>query len=94
MRLAPYMDAHQRAEGVVVTFIDVTSLVQSEERQRLLVNELHHRTRNLLGVVQTVANRTLAGDPALADLALGSHRSAERKASLPAPPGASSILAK
>ncbi len=58
VRLAPYRDSDDRIEGVVVTFIDVTSL-RSEERQRLLIAELQHRTRNLLAVVQSVAYETL-----------------------------------
>jgi two-component sensor histidine kinase len=42
--------------------MDVTSLTRAEARQRLLVAELQHRTRNLLGVVQPVAQRTLSDD--------------------------------
>jgi two-component system CheB/CheR fusion protein len=37
----------------------VTSLTQSEARQRLLIAELQHRTRNLLSVVQSLAQQTL-----------------------------------
>lgn len=70
IRIAPYVDASKRQEGVVVTFLEVTTLVRAEERQRLLVRELHHRTRNLLGVVQAVASRTLSGDERLCDFDL------------------------
>jgi two-component system, chemotaxis family, CheB/CheR fusion protein len=59
IRLAPYRDSDQKIEGVVVTFIDVTSLTQSEARQRILIGELQHRTRNLLAVVQSVAHQTI-----------------------------------
>ncbi|HTI02482.1 MAG TPA: CheR family methyltransferase [Acidisoma sp.] len=58
-RLAPYRSRDQKIEGVVVTFIDVTNLTQSEARQRLLIAELQHRTRNLLAVVQSLAQQTL-----------------------------------
>jgi two-component system CheB/CheR fusion protein len=59
VRLAPYRDSDQKIEGVVVTFIDVTSLTRSEARQRVLIAELQHRTRNLLSVVQSLAQQTL-----------------------------------
>ncbi|WP_205880240.1 CheR family methyltransferase [Lichenicoccus roseus] len=59
VRLAPYRDLQQVIEGVVVTFIDVTSLTQAEAQQRVLVAELQHRTRNLLAIVQAIAHRTL-----------------------------------
>ncbi len=55
---APYRDASDLVAGVVVTFVDVTSLNQAEARLRLLVDELQHRTRNLLGVVQAIARQT------------------------------------
>jgi two-component system CheB/CheR fusion protein len=59
VRLAPYHNRDQTIEGVVVTFIDVTSLTQSEARQRLLIAELQHRTRNLLSIVKSLAQQTL-----------------------------------
>jgi two-component sensor histidine kinase len=34
---------------------------EQEERQKTLMNELQHRTNNLLTVVQTIANCTLSG---------------------------------
>ena len=59
VRLAPYRDGGQKIEGLIVTFIDVTSLTRSEARQRVLIAELQHRTRNLLSVVQSLAQQTL-----------------------------------
>jgi two-component system CheB/CheR fusion protein len=44
---------------VVVTFVDITNLVRADSRQRVLIAELQHRTRNLLGIVQSVAQQTL-----------------------------------
>lgn len=63
VRLAPYRSGDQQVAGVVVTFVDVTSLTRSEDRQRhqrVLIAELQHRTRNLLNVVQAIVTRTLA----------------------------------
>jgi two-component system CheB/CheR fusion protein len=59
VRIAPYMDSAMLSEGVVITFLDVTTLVMSEERHHMLVAELQHRTRNMLGMVQAIALRTL-----------------------------------
>jgi two-component system CheB/CheR fusion protein len=58
-RIAPYRNGHQRTDGVVVTFVDITNLVRADSRQRVLIAELQHRTRNLLGIVQSVAQQTL-----------------------------------
>jgi two-component system, chemotaxis family, CheB/CheR fusion protein len=43
----------------VVSFVDVTSLTRAEGRQKVLIAELHHRTRNLLTVVQAIASLTI-----------------------------------
>jgi len=65
VRLAPYKDGDYRIEGVVVTFVNVTSLDHSEARQRVLIAELQHRTRNLLAVVQSIAQQTLGSGGSL-----------------------------
>jgi two-component system CheB/CheR fusion protein len=59
VKLAPYHDEDRRIKGAVVTFVDVTTLTQAEVQARLLVAELQHRTRNLLGIVLAIARRTL-----------------------------------
>ena len=59
VRIGPYRDEAGRVEGVVITFTNVTGLARSEERQRILIAELQHRTRNLLSVVQSIAAQTL-----------------------------------
>ena len=45
--------------GSLVTFVDVTRIVQAEEHQRLLVDELNHRVKNMLSVVISLATQTL-----------------------------------
>jgi two-component system CheB/CheR fusion protein len=59
VRIAPYREDGHRMRGVVVSFVDVTGLTHAEDRQRVLIAELHHRTRNLLTVVQAIATLTL-----------------------------------
>jgi two-component system, chemotaxis family, CheB/CheR fusion protein len=59
VRLAPYRDGGNKTEGVVVTFVDVTTLTRSEAHQQVLIGELQHRTRNLLAIVQSLAQQFL-----------------------------------
>ena len=54
----PTATRDQKLEGVVVTFVDVTSLTRAEARQQVLIAELQHRTRNLLAIVQSMARQT------------------------------------
>jgi two-component system CheB/CheR fusion protein len=64
-RLKPYRTVEDKIDGVVVTFVDIgerrraeDALRDSESRMRVLVGELQHRTRNLIGVVMALADRT------------------------------------
>ncbi len=59
-RLTAYRDAEGKIDGVVATFVDVTSLARSEERQRTLVAELNHRVKNIITVILALAKQTLA----------------------------------
>ncbi|WP_456711160.1 PAS domain-containing protein [Bradyrhizobium sp. USDA 4353] len=61
-----YDDAGQpiRMTGAMV---DVTERREWEERQKVLVAELQHRTRNLLGVVRSMADKTARASTDLAD---------------------------
>jgi two-component system CheB/CheR fusion protein len=65
VRLSPYRNADQKTEGVVVAFVNITGLVNAEQRQDVLIAELQHRTRNLLSVIQSIAQQTLTRGPAL-----------------------------
>jgi two-component system CheB/CheR fusion protein len=59
MRILPYRTPDSEVDGTVVTFVDVTSIVQAEQHQRLLVDELNHRVKNMLTVVISMATQTL-----------------------------------
>ena len=65
IRLTPYRNAEQKTDGVVVAFVNITTLVSAESRQDVLIAELQHRTRNLLSVVQSIAQQTLPRGPVL-----------------------------
>lgn len=45
---------------VLATVIDVSERRRAQDREKLLAGELQHRTRNLFGVIQTIAARTLS----------------------------------
>ena len=60
-------DAGGRPVGMAGINMDVTERREAEERQRLLLQELAHRVKNTLAVVQGIANRSLSGDRTLAE---------------------------
>ncbi len=50
-RLRPYTTLDGDTEGVIATFVDVTSVTEAEARQRVMIDELNHRVKNMLAVV-------------------------------------------
>jgi len=59
MRIAPYRTAENRVDGALLTFVDVSSVVQTEQYNRLLVDELNQRVSSVLALVTELATRTL-----------------------------------
>jgi two-component system CheB/CheR fusion protein len=59
MRILPYRTPESTVDGSLITFVDVTSIVRAEEHQRLLVDELNHRVKNMLTVVISLATNTV-----------------------------------
>lgn len=53
--------------GAINCFYDITERKQAEERQRFLMDELAHRSGNLLAVIQSIVSRSLTGTRPLAD---------------------------
>jgi two-component system, chemotaxis family, CheB/CheR fusion protein len=60
MRILPYRTENDVIEGALVTFVDVTNLVEAEARQRVLLQELNQGTSNILDVVTAITDQTLA----------------------------------
>ena len=48
-------------KGLYVVGRDITERKRAEERQRLLINELNHRVKNTLAIVQALAQQSLKG---------------------------------
>ena len=59
LRILPYRAPDSAVDGSLVTFVDVTQIVEVEQHQRLLVDELNHRVKNMLTVVISLATQTL-----------------------------------
>lgn len=53
--------AYPTEHGLAIFYRDITERKRSEEHQRLLVNELNHRVKNTLAVVQGIAYQTFKG---------------------------------
>ena len=60
-RSSPRRDAAGRITEWLGTTTDIQQLKELQQAQDVLVGELQHRTRNLIAVVRSVADRTLRG---------------------------------
>ncbi len=58
-RLLPYRTPDKVIDGVLLTFVDVSKIIEAEEQQQVLTAELSHRVKNTLAVVSSIAERTL-----------------------------------
>ena len=58
MRILPYRTIEDAVDGVVITFFDITKVVEGE-LLGTLVDELNHRVRNMLQIVSAIASHTL-----------------------------------
>jgi PAS domain S-box-containing protein len=62
-------DDEGRALRVVGVVLDISDIKEAEQRQRLLFDELNHRVKNTLSIVQALAQQTLRTRPHPADFA-------------------------
>ena len=67
---APILDHDGKAEIAIVALQDITGRKAAEAHQQLLINELSHRAKNLLAIIQSIAQQSFRGDdPTSAQLA-------------------------
>jgi two-component system, chemotaxis family, CheB/CheR fusion protein len=66
MRIRPYRVGNV-IDGVVITFTDITANKRAQRARELFIDELHHRTRNLLAIVQSISDTALGAAGSLAD---------------------------
>lgn len=61
----PEKDEHGKVTGWIASMLDITERKRAAETEQMLIRELHHRTNNLLAVIQGIAHRSLAGRTSL-----------------------------
>jgi len=74
-----FYDEGGKPVRMIGAMIDTTDRRNWEDRQKVLVAELQHRTRNLIGVVRSISERTASNSTDLDDFA---HRFLDRIAAL------------
>jgi two-component system, chemotaxis family, CheB/CheR fusion protein len=67
MRIHPYRTVNDIVDGVVITFTDITANKRAQRTRELYIDELQHRTRNLIAIVQSISDTALAAAGSLAD---------------------------
>lgn len=71
----PLFDQSGRVRGCVAVFVDITERRRSERQKNLLIDELNHRAKNTLAIVQSIASQTLRLSPDPSTFAVAfSHR--------------------
>lgn len=63
----PILGLKGEVNGIFIEGSDITEHVKAEERQAMLIRELHHRVRNTLATVQGVMNTTAKSSATVAD---------------------------
>lgn len=67
LRITPSRNEQGEITGIVCAALDITDAKQQESHLRVLLLELAHRSKNLLAVVQGIANQTAQGADGLGD---------------------------
>ena len=67
LSVSPVKDATGKVIGASKVARDITERKQAQARQDMLTRELHHRTKNLFAVVQSVVSRSFTGKQTVKD---------------------------
>jgi two-component sensor histidine kinase len=65
--IRPFTNKRGEVTGAINCFYDITERKQAEERRQFLMNELAHRGKNMLAVIQAIVSRSLSGTRPLAE---------------------------
>lgn len=57
--VSPLFDDSGNVRGCVGVFVDITERKQAERQKNLFIDELNHRVKNTLAIVQSIATQTL-----------------------------------
>ncbi len=66
--LSTVLDVRGKPTQIIFLETDVTAVRRAHHRQQLLMRELAHRGKNLLAVIQSIANYTLTGEAGATEL--------------------------
>src|SRR5665213_1828374 len=67
VNIRPLKNERGEITGAINCFYDITERKEAEQRQHLLMNELAHRSKNLLAVIASIASRSLSGGRSLTE---------------------------
>jgi PAS domain S-box-containing protein len=67
LTVSPVKDVSGKVVGASKIARDITEHKQAQERQVLLAQEIHHRTKNLFAVVHAVVSRSFSGNRSVED---------------------------
>jgi two-component sensor histidine kinase len=67
VKIRPLKNERGEITGAINCFYDITERKEAEQRQHFLMNELAHRSKNLLAVIASIASRSLSGTRTLAE---------------------------
>jgi two-component sensor histidine kinase len=67
LTVSPVRDLSGKVIGASKIARDITERKRARERQELLTQEIHHRTKNLFAVVHAVVSRSFAGNRSIED---------------------------
>ena len=57
--VSPLFDGNGNVRGCVGVFVDISERKQTERQKNLFIDELNHRVKNTLAIVQSIASQTL-----------------------------------
>src|SRR5665213_739961 len=67
VKIRPLKNERGEITGAINCFYDITDRKEAERRQHFLMNELTHRSKNLLAVIASIASRSLSGTRSLTE---------------------------
>jgi PAS domain S-box-containing protein len=67
VNIRPLKNERGEITGAINCFYDITERKEAEQRQNFLMNELAHRSKNLLAVIASIAARSLSGTRSLTE---------------------------
>lgn len=61
--LLPWRTASGQIGGIIIATEDITDKKRTEEHEHLLMREVNHRSKNMLGLIQAIARQTASASP-------------------------------